>query len=226
MGGTIKVDSEVGKGTTFQIILPVKIDNKQKSIDEEENHLIFSTLPFQTNRSALIEQDSTITTSTIVKPSLLIIEDNPDVVIYLKSCLEEFYQLEVAYNGRIGIEKALEKIPDLIVSDVMMPEKDGYEVCDRLKNEESTSHIPIVLLTAKADATSKMNGLRRGADAYLAKPFHKEELLIRLNGLIKRQQRLMNFFSKHSNNGDTTTLPDKQLAESIQGRRCIYSKST
>ena len=76
-------------------------------------------------------------------PQILIIEDNPDVVAYLKTILQDRYEINIAYNGRIGIEKALEQIPDLIISDVMMPEKNGYEVCDTLKNDERTSHIPI-----------------------------------------------------------------------------------
>ena len=93
-------------------------------------------------------------------PHLLIIEDNPDVIEYLASCLEKQYQLDFAYNGRAGIEKALESVPDIIISDVMMPEKDGFEVCETLKNDERTSHIPIVLLTAKADVESRIAGLR------------------------------------------------------------------
>ena len=131
-------------------------------------------------------------------PHLLLIEDNPDVVTYLKSCLNDVYQLDVAYNGLIGIEKAIENIPDLIISDVMMPEKNGYEVCDTLKNDERTSHIPIILLTAKADAASKIAGLRRGADAYLSKPFDREELLVRLAKLVERQRRMVAYFSARS----------------------------
>ncbi|MCB0525916.1 MAG: response regulator, partial [Saprospiraceae bacterium] len=129
-------------------------------------------------------------------PHLLIIEDNPDVVIYLKTCLEDQYQVGVAYNGEIGIRMALDSIPDLIISDLMMPEKDGYDVCNTLKNDERTSHIPIILLTAKTDAASKISGLRRGADAYLIKPFDKEELLVRLEMLVQRQKRMVAHFSR------------------------------
>src|SRR6185369_14545236 len=107
---------------------------------------------------------------------LLIIEDNPDVVDYLKSCLEPVYQINVAFDGKAGVDKALNYIPDLIISDVMMPVMDGFQVLDHLKNDEHTSHIPIILLTAKADAASRLTGLRRGADAYMAKPFSPEEL--------------------------------------------------
>ena len=113
-----------------------------------------------------------------------------------KYCLSDYYQLEIAYNGKIGVEKALKDIPDLIISDVMMPEKDGFEVCDILKNEAQTSHIPFILLTAKADVASRFSGLKRGADAYLSKPFNKEELLIRLEALLKKQTQLQRYFTK------------------------------
>ena len=128
------------------------------------------------------------------RPQLLIIEDNHDVVAYLKSCLADRYHIQVAFNGKIGKEKALEHIPDLIISDVMMPEMDGYQLCDTLKNDERTSHIPIILLTAKADAASRIKGLKRGADAYLSKPFDKAELLVRLEKLMERQQKMREYF--------------------------------
>ncbi|MBP6826213.1 MAG: DNA-binding response regulator, partial [Saprospiraceae bacterium] len=97
---------------------------------------------------------------------------------------------DFAYDGRAGIEKALETAPDLIISDVMMPEKNGLEVCETLKNDERTSHIPLVLLTAKADIDSRIAGLRRGADAYLAKPFHLEELSLTLNNLLDLRRQM------------------------------------
>ncbi|MBK9016865.1 MAG: helix-turn-helix domain-containing protein [Saprospiraceae bacterium] len=115
---------------------------------------------------------------------------------YLKTILQDSYEISIAYNGRIGIEKALEQIPDLIISDVMMPEKDGYQVLDALKHDERTSHIPIVLLTAKADASSKIAGLRRGADAYMPKPFQKAELLATLEMMLENKLRLAAHFSK------------------------------
>jgi YesN/AraC family two-component response regulator len=120
----------------------------------------------------------------------LLIEDNPDVVNFLTAGLEPFYNLEYAYNGRSGIEKAIEIIPDLIISDVMMPEKDGFEVCQVLKEDARTSHIPIVLLTAKAGVENRIKGLRYGADAYLAKPFHHEELLVTLANLLDLRRKL------------------------------------
>ncbi|MGD1892825.1 MAG: response regulator [Cyclobacteriaceae bacterium] len=124
------------------------------------------------------------------KPRLLIIEDNADVVSYLQVLLEGRYELLIATDGAEGIEMALEHIPDLILSDVMMPNKDGFAVCATLKQDERTSHIPIVLLTAKADVDSRIAGLKRGADAYLAKPFHQEELFARLEQLHQLRRQL------------------------------------
>jgi YesN/AraC family two-component response regulator len=98
-------------------------------------------------------------------------------------------------NGREGIDQALEIVPDIIISDIMMPEKDGYEVCDTLREDIRTSHIPIILLTAKADRDAKLEGLKVGADAYLTKPFDKEELGIRLHKLLELRRNLQARYS-------------------------------
>ncbi|MCB9302862.1 MAG: helix-turn-helix domain-containing protein [Lewinellaceae bacterium] len=212
MGGTIAVESELGAGTRFTVILPV--NNQADSIQN-------GAIPDYEGQPAPASAESTTmgldkpASTADERPQLLLIEDNPDVVTYLKSCLNDIYQLDVAYNGLIGIEKAIENIPDLIISDVMMPEKNGYEVCDTLKNDERTSHIPIILLTAKADASSKIAGLRRGADAYLAKPFDREELLVRLAKLVERQQRMVAYFSNDNSAGNNNRPPEVEV-EAIQ----------
>ena len=121
---------------------------------------------------------------------VLLVEDNPDVVTYLFSVLSLHYRIDTACNGQEGIEKALASTPDIIVSDVMMPVKDGFQLCRELKTDERTSHIPIILLTAMADQSSKIEGLTYGADVYLAKPFHKEELLVWVEKLIEQRRRL------------------------------------
>jgi DNA-binding response OmpR family regulator len=123
-------------------------------------------------------------------PLVLIVEDNQDVARYLQSCFNGAYQLLFAKDGQEGIDLALEHTPDLIISDIMMPEKDGYELCRTLKNTEASSHIPIVLLTAKAELDAKIEGLQKGADAYLYKPFHKEELLAYVHNLLDVRLKL------------------------------------
>ena len=124
--------------------------------------------------------------------SLLIVENNPDVVHYLYSILSASYEIEVAQNGQIGLEKALKLIPDLVISDVMMPVMDGFEFCIKLKKDLRTSHIPVIILSAKADSTSKLQGLETGADAYLSKPFNPKELNIRIEQLIDLRKSLQN----------------------------------
>ncbi len=131
---------------------------------------------------------------------MLIIEDNVDVAHYLKTCLNSKYETMHAINGMTGIEMALENIPDIIISDVMMPGKDGFEVCETLKSDERTDHIPIIILTAKATFEDRLKGLSFGADAYLAKPFIKEELFTRLDQLVSIRKKLINKIQKEGFN--------------------------
>lgn len=187
MGGKISVKSKLGKGSQFVVSLPIR----RNAPIATETSILSTPIELVPKTQVVLEENRPENL-----PHLLIIEDNPDVVLYLKSCLETHYHLDVAYNGTIGIEKAIETIPDLIVSDVMMPGKDGFEVCNTLKTDQRTSHIPIILLTAKADISSKLQGLERGADAYLAKPFHQQELLIRLKKLAELRKRMSEFFAR------------------------------
>lgn len=195
MGGSVQVTSQLKKGTTFTVTLPV---NKNAPIvaSDSDFHL--------TNESSnLIKSNEVSFTQKVViegaiapiLPSILIIEDHPDVAHYLRAILENSYQLDWAKDGVIGIEKALKQVPDLIICDVMMPHKNGYEVCETLKNDPVTNHIPILLLTAKAEATDKIEGLKRGADAYVTKPFDKSELLVQLSNLLTIRERIRNHYT-------------------------------
>ncbi len=157
-----------------------------------ENIIAKAPISNSSNFSAKTEPETATFPTT--KPQILLIEDNPDVVAYVASFLDKDYQVKVGKDGQEGIEMALKNIPDLIISDVMMPYKDGFEVCNTLKNDERTSHIPIIMLTAKADIQSKLEGLERGADAYLPKPFHKEELLLRIKKLLELRQKLQQHY--------------------------------
>ncbi|MCO6489483.1 MAG: response regulator, partial [Phaeodactylibacter sp.] len=196
MGGNIEVESEVGKGTRFTFRLPVRNEAK---IEEKT--------PLPTPVAAA----SKITTSlgpvrqaigaTREAPSVLVVEDNQDVIYYLRECLGGLYQILEARNGREGIAKAQETIPDLVVSDVMMPEVDGFELCEVLKKDERTSHIPVILLTAKATQEDKLEGLAHGADAYLMKPFQKEELLVRLEKLLELRRKLQQKYQSAEEDG-------------------------
>ncbi|MFT4537566.1 MAG: CheY-like chemotaxis protein [Saprospiraceae bacterium] len=162
LNGNIEVQSELRMGT--RVVLHFPILNKAPIA----NSYYFQQLKHQTN---LLVEEQAIANKEL--PILLIIEDNNDVVYCLKTCLKDGYQIIISRNGKEGVEKALEELPDIIISDVMMPVMDGFEVCKKLKEDERSSHIPIILLTAKASSEDKLIGLTYGADAYLIKPFEK-----------------------------------------------------
>jgi len=219
MGGNIQIESEVGKGTQVYVQLPIRHDELVMENHEIARASISPDSVLGLHRKTEGDESSELDTKASYPdstPQLLIIEDNPDVVDYLRSCLEDSYPVRVAYDGRAGAEKALENIPDLIISDVMMPEMDGYQICDLLKNDERTSHIPIILLTAKADAASRLAGLRRGADAYLAKPFDPDELLVQIAMLLENRRRMAAHFSSIFHQGIPQSPGNDATAEAIR----------
>jgi len=210
LNGKIEVKSEKARGTTFTLIFP--ISNQAKM-----NKLVKPKL----SDGFFIDHNNGITKSKIDRvnpvfekekdlPHLLVIEDNYDVIQYLNSILNKKYQIVFAKNGAAGIDKALLEIPDIIISDVMMPEKNGFEVCATLKQDERTSHIPIILLTAKATTKDKIEGLQYGADAYLEKPFNKEELFVRLEKLLELRKRLQEHYSNYSFSSTATKSATKE----------------
>lgn len=188
MKGNITVSSKKGEGSLFTIQLPITNQAPR------EEAILQESWPIPHHLTAQIEEEAQPHTSTSDQgngqPLLLLVEDNADVMHYLTSCLQGSFRLMYAKNGQSGIDQALQQVPDIIISDIMMPEVDGMELCRRLKTDERTSHIPIILLTAKADQDSRVEGLEKGADAYLAKPFDKKELLVRLNKLIELREKL------------------------------------
>ena len=187
MSGRISVKSKINEGSTFILTLPIQ--NKAPLANKNEQPT-FNSLPVSNIR---ITSEPVLSENGL--PIILIIEDNIDLDYYLKSCLQGYYQTLSCRNGKEGVEKALEILPDVIISDVMMPEMDGFEVCKILKEDERSSHIPIILLTAKASIESKIKGLTQGADAYLTKPFEKEELMIRLDKLMEVRKTLQKKYS-------------------------------
>lgn len=209
MNGTIDVESTLGKGSTFTVQLPVT-NSAIKIVDTK-----ISFEPPTKTKSNSIKTESQVFDETSALPLALIIEDNEDVAHYLKTCLKGKYQTIHAINGILGIEMAYKKIPDIIISDVMMPGKDGFEVCSILKSDKRTDHIPIVLLTAKVTTEDRLAGLSHGADAYLAKPFNEKELFIRLDQLVLlrkkfiekiKQDGLNNFLDKRAESPETKFL--------------------
>ena len=216
MNGQIEVTSIVDDGTVFTVRIPI---SKVAPLQDKPINTNDLLLPID----SLIEKEESLPFHTLSNdlPLALIIEDNKDIVSFLRSCLHRKYKIEVAYNGQQGINKALEIIPDIIISDVMMPEADGYSVCKTLKSDERTNHIPIILLTAKATQKDKVLGLDAGADAYLSKPFHQEELEIRLQKLIELRQQLQLRYQDDSINKSSI---DNNEDEFIQKLRTIIEE--
>ncbi len=202
MNGTVSVESEPGAGTQFTITLPVTNEAplKEKMTEIETLEFTDSAERFQINK---LPPDNTSA------PVVLIVEDNRDLTEYLQHILATEYRVVSAADGKSGLEQAFELIPDIIVSDVMMPVMDGIALLERLKSDIRTSHIPVVMLTAKADITSRLTGLEKGADEYLAKPFHEKELRIRLRNLIDMRERMQQHFA--SLTPDAAHLQDKSL---------------
>ena len=124
------------------------------------------------------------------KHIILVVDDNADLRAYIRGALEPHFTIKEAANGREGIDRAGEIMPDLVISDVVMPETDGYELCARLKTDLKTSHIPVILLTARASETSMVQGLETGADDYITKPFNTGLLAIRVRNLIRLRRQL------------------------------------
>lgn len=211
-GGQIEVKSEAGKGTSFMLYFPIHRQAAKKE------RLDLNTLASATLTVGSFDTPQTTALPAVdeEKPQVLIIEDNADVAEYIVSCLQHNYSLQTARNGRDGLEKALEHIPDVILCDVMMPEMDGFEVCRRLKADRRSSHIPIVLLTAKATQEDKLTGLIQGADAYLTKPFDKEELLVRLRNLSIQSLRLRERINEPEKEQQQLTEQQQREADFIQ----------
>ncbi|MBT8385967.1 MAG: response regulator, partial [Ignavibacteria bacterium] len=200
--GKIEVESDEGKGTTFIVKLPLGTNHlKQDEICEEQRDLNKDKMTSLT--AELIQDDDTdeekLDINAIIdneKPLLLIIDDNSDVRNYVKGYLKEDYRIRGAVNGEEGLNKALELIPDLIISDVMMPKMNGFELCDKVKSDERTSHIPVVLLTAKATDKDKIEGLETGADDFIMKPFDAKELQVRVKNLIEQRKKIIEHYQK------------------------------
>jgi len=179
--GKIEVQSTPQVGSEFTITLPI---TNKATLAKKETPSTISTIPSK--------QEGTQLLPPLKKenaPIILIVEDNPEIANFTASCLAN-YIVYFAKDGQQGIEKAAELIPDLIISDVMMPNKDGFQLCEILKTDEKTSHIPIILLTARAEVEDRITGLKRGADAYIGKPFHEEELKARAAQLIAQRALL------------------------------------
>ena len=186
VNGSITVDSELGKGTTFHISLPVSNRCQQKvSLEAEKNTPVLPETAVELTDSSSEDNDC----------RLLIIEDNRDIAAYIGSQFAGSYAVSYAENGKDGLEKALELVPDLIITDLMMPGMDGLEVCRQVRANEIINHIPIIIVTAKITEEERIRGIEAGADAYLSKPFNADELRTRVEKLLEGRKLLQAKFA-------------------------------
>ena len=192
--GTISVASEFGKGTTFTLTLPISTEvfaeHELDSFDTAEQKPPLPELQTEAESLAKHPEIARTKTGQSHAETILLVEDHDDLRHFIASSLSDKYRIIEAVNGKVGIELALKKLPDLIVTDVMMPEVDGIELTKTLKTKSETSHIPIVMLTAKASEDSKIEGLETEADDYLTKPFSYRELNVRIQNLLKLRRKL------------------------------------
>ncbi|GAB5519160.1 MAG: hypothetical protein RhofKO_14110 [Rhodothermales bacterium] len=214
--GEIKVESEAGFGAAFTVVLP-QLAWSGDGMPEVETPPA-ATVPDEL--APITTDDEVVDDDASGGPTVLVVDDNADIRRYVRSHLEPAYQVVEAVNGADGLAQARTVLPDLILSDVMMPEMDGYELCRAVKTDAELDFIPVILLTAKASSASKLEGLSEGADDYLTKPFSSEELRARVENLIHQRHRLRERFM--------TALPTEKRdvqadAESKAGESSVRS---
>jgi len=198
-GGTIELNSEENKGTQLSIFLPLGSEHLKE--EEMVSSTIYSSKDQSQESPIILIGDQHLPLPSEdqpleEKPIILLIEDQTDMRRYIKQQLTPKFLVLEAKDGQEGYALGLEEIPDLIICDIMLPGIDGLELCQRFKNDQKTSHIPIILLTAKARQADKLKGLQAGADEYLYKPFNSQELLLRINRLIDQQLQLQQQLTK------------------------------
>ena len=186
MGGEIRVESQWGDGSSFYVTIPLELKDTIEDPFELEAPIISPKTTLSTEKLPPIDN----------KALVLLVEDQPDLRMYVRDILAKEFEIIEAENGKIAWDMALAHIPDMVISDWMMPEMDGMQLCKLLKEDVRTSHIPVLMLTAKAEFENKLEGLKVGADDYLTKPFRKEELKVRTHNLISLRKQLQATYSQ------------------------------
>ncbi|GGW50552.1 hybrid sensor histidine kinase/response regulator transcription factor [Arenibacter certesii] len=204
--GTINVKSIENVGTEFIIQLPV--------LTEQDAYPIHISI---TERPLVSSNETMGTTSSTKKATVLVIDDSYDIREYLKEILQEDYNVLTADNGKLGLSITNKRLPHLVISDIMMEGMDGVEVCERIKTNLNTSHIPVILLTAKNSMDSKIEGFEKGSDAYLEKPFNSKLLLTMVKKLIEHRETLKKKFLLSTSFIEETTpsTVDEEFIEKV-----------
>lgn len=215
--GKIWAESHPG-GACFILQLPLVAANADEEFVSRSMIAMEETAP--TNLVSQTNESNGKFTVESIRPAILIVEDSADLRNYIKKHLTDQYEIIETENGKKGLEKAIAIIPDLVISDWMMPEMDGITLCHQLKTDERTSHIPVILLTALANDEAKFQGLETGADDYLTKPFDNRELQIRIHNLIESRKRLRERYSRELHLGpkkvQVTSMDEKFLEKVMQ----------
>jgi len=230
MKGKINVQSPptgAYSGTEFIVTLPISQETVFEELPvplipvvQKKNKAIASSVIENIKSSPLKEDNvkhsyqNNLTALKDEVPLILLVEDNPDVVAYVASCLSD-YRLVIAENGEEGFDIATDIIPDLIISDVMMPIMDGFVMCKKIKTDERTNHIPVIMLTARADMDSKIEGLELGANAYLPKPYEKQELLLSIKNLFDLRNTIRKRYQAKVGISDDLELTKDQAVDAV-----------
>lgn len=198
--GEVSATSIEGKGSTFTIHIPVRQKGEVTNQPTEKIEQLVEPSSAEEVPNQARHIDELIQPYQTDKPEVLIIDDNIDIRTYLRSVLSEKYNVSEAADGKVGLELARKIVPDIVLSDIMMPVMDGLAFCQQLKTDKAISHIPVILLTARSLDEQRAEGYEHGADAYLSKPFSLRLLFSRIDNLIQSRKKLSKLFSNSDEN--------------------------
>ena len=198
--GEVSATSIEGKGSTFTIHIPVRQKGEVTNQTTEKIEQLVEPSSAEEVPNQARHIDELIQPYQTDKPEVLIIDDNVDIRTYLRSVLSEKYNVSEAADGKVGLELARKIVPDIVLSDIMMPVMDGLAFCQQLKTDKAISHIPVILLTARSLDEQRTEGYEHGADAYLSKPFSLRLLFSRIDNLIQSRKKLSKLFSNSDEN--------------------------
>ncbi|CAM9587163.1 unnamed protein product, partial [Discosporangium mesarthrocarpum] len=206
MEGELSVTSQLDIGSCFTLSLPIKKDFEDRPIQDPNIAPYIPQLPIET----YIQKPASIPNA----PEVLVVDDNVEMANFIANCLPKYFKVTLAYDGKEGLSIAETNIPDLIISDVMMPKIDGFQLTESLKKDIRTSHIPIILLTARSNMSDRLQGLKRGSEVFLTKPFHQQELIIQVENLLDNRRRLQqHYLNKNGLQNTSFTLVKQNTAE-------------
>jgi signal transduction histidine kinase/DNA-binding response OmpR family regulator len=202
MHGTIDAESEPGMETRFRVIIPLGIDHlkyDEFKLVKKNIHAIHDEEFSADKAKEPSSENDYPKKSDATLPQVLVVDDQVEIREFIEEYLTDSFSLQLAADGNTAYEIAVDNIPDLVVTDLAMPEMDGTELCRKLKTDERTSHIPVIILTGKSGIKDKLKGLETGADAYLTKPFNISELKLRITKLIEQRKKLRERFTRNLN---------------------------